>query len=95
MACTSVPHVIAWVSFFFLPVSAWCICRSDFAPALMALALMAWAGARIEAAARTEPALASDRWQRPLTALAHWVLPEATLRAGLIRARCAVQPVSA
>ncbi len=62
---------------------------------LMALALMAWAGARIEAAARTEPALASDRWQRPLTALAHWVLPEATLRAGLIRARCAVQPVSA
>lgn len=62
---------------------------------LMALALMAWAGARIEAAARTEPALATDRWQRPLTALAHWVLPEATLRAGLIRARCAVQPVSA
>ncbi|MFM8610364.1 MAG: acyl-CoA dehydrogenase family protein [Burkholderiaceae bacterium] len=62
---------------------------------LAALTLMAWAGARIEAASASSDALRSPRWTRPLQALQQWVLPEAGWRSSTIRARCAAQATPA
>lgn len=55
---------------------------------LTALTLMAWAGARIEAASAGSDTLRSPRWTRPLRALQQWVLPEAGWRSATIRTRC-------
>ena len=54
-----------------------------------AIALMGWAGARIEAAAQDAPETDAARWQAPLQALGHWVLPEFELRHGIIERRLA------
>ncbi|WP_137894709.1 acyl-CoA dehydrogenase family protein [Ramlibacter sp. 2FC] len=63
----------------------------------VALALLAWAWARIEAGvharltasdeAAADPAL-QTRWQAPAQALRHWVLPEFEMRLQIVRTRC-------
>jgi alkylation response protein AidB-like acyl-CoA dehydrogenase len=54
---------------------------------LVAMALLGWAGARMEgtlvAAASTDAA----RWQQPLLALQRWVMPEFAMRLGIITAQ--------
>ena len=50
---------------------------------LAALALLAWAWSRIDAAVAVADA---QRWQAPSQALRHWVLPEADMRASMIHA---------
>jgi hypothetical protein len=54
----------------------------------MAVALLAWAWSRIDAA--LTPALPdrATRWQAPSQALRHWVLPEFDMRVAIIQARC-------
>jgi len=54
----------------------------------MAVALLAWAWSRIDAA--LTPALPdrATRWQAPSEALRHWVLPEFDMRVAIIQARC-------
>jgi hypothetical protein len=51
---------------------------------LVAMALLGWAGARIEAAAPS----AADvlRWSQPQSALKRWVLPEFAMRLAIIEA---------
>ncbi|MGB3068143.1 MAG: acyl-CoA dehydrogenase family protein [Ottowia sp.] len=54
-----------------------------------AIALLGWAGARIEAVVQDLPALEAARWQTPLQALTHWVLPEFEWRRGIMERRLA------
>lgn len=56
---------------------------------LAALTLMAWAGTRMACGAGQHAALPLERWQRPLAALADWILPEGGWRARTIERRCA------
>jgi alkylation response protein AidB-like acyl-CoA dehydrogenase len=53
-----------------------------------ALALLAWAWARIEQTLAAEGADRARRWLPAARALRHWVLPEFDMRASIIRARC-------
>jgi hypothetical protein len=50
----------------------------------VAVALMGWAGARIAAALTPD---LQARWQQPLQALAHWILPEFDMRLAIIKVR--------
>ena len=54
---------------------------------LVAMALLAWASARIEAAAGTYQPAQATRWLPPQRALQRWVLPEFDLRHSLIEAQ--------
>jgi len=49
---------------------------------LMAMALLGWAGARIEASAPAD----AQRWTQPQSALKRWVLPEFAMRLAIIEA---------
>jgi hypothetical protein len=51
---------------------------------LVAIALLGWAGARIEAA--DAAATDSQRWSQPQSALKRWVLPEFAMRLAIIEA---------
>jgi hypothetical protein len=53
----------------------------------VAVALMGWAGARIQAALQPDTPDLQARWQRPLQALACWILPEFDMRLAIINAR--------
>ena len=53
-----------------------------------AVALLAWAWARIETALTPEVPDQATRWHAPAQALRHWVLPEFDMRAAIIRSRC-------
>jgi hypothetical protein len=53
-----------------------------------ALALLAWAWARIERTLAAEGADRARRWLPAARAMRHWVLPEFDMRASIIRARC-------
>ena len=54
----------------------------------VAMALLAWAWARIEAGLTPDVPELATRWQAPGQALRHWVLPEFDMRVGIIRTRC-------
>jgi hypothetical protein len=54
----------------------------------VAMALLAWAWARIEAGLTPDLPELATRWQAPAQALRHWVLPEFDMRVGIIKARC-------
>ncbi len=56
----------------------------------VALALLAWAWARIDAGLRTSSGqgLREPRWQAPAQALGHWVLPEFDMRLQIVLQRC-------
>ena len=56
----------------------------------VALALLAWAWARVEASLRTtaEQGQVDRRWQAPAQALRHWVLPEFDMRLQIVLQRC-------
>ena len=56
---------------------------------LVAMALLAWASARIEAAAETLSDAEALRWRPPQQALQRWVLPEFDLRCGIIEEQLA------
>jgi hypothetical protein len=49
---------------------------------LLAMALLGWAGARVEAA--TPSAADAQRWRQPQNALKRWVLPEFAMRLAII-----------
>jgi hypothetical protein len=51
---------------------------------LVAMALLGWAGARIEASAQS--AADTPRWSQPQSALKRWVLPEFSMRMAIIEA---------
>jgi len=51
------------------------------------VALMGWAGARVRAALTPDTPDLQARWQQPLAALAHWILPEFDMRLAIIKAR--------
>lgn len=51
----------------------------------VAIALLGWAGTRLEAAAASAPE--PERWLAPVRALRHWVLPEFDLRCAIIGQR--------
>jgi hypothetical protein len=53
-----------------------------------ALALLAWAWARIERTLAAEGADRARQWLPAARAMRHWVLPEFDMRASIIRARC-------
>jgi len=53
----------------------------------VAIALLGWAGARIEAAAGAAPD--PERWLAPVHALGHWVLPEFDMRCAIVGQRLA------
>ncbi|MFZ2308314.1 MAG: acyl-CoA dehydrogenase family protein [Rhodoferax sp.] len=53
----------------------------------VAVALMGWAGARIAAALTPDTPDLQPRWQQPLQALAHWILPEFDMRLAIIKVR--------
>ncbi len=53
----------------------------------VAVALMGWAGARIAAALTPDTPDLQVRWQQPLQALAHWILPEFDMRLAIIKVR--------
>jgi alkylation response protein AidB-like acyl-CoA dehydrogenase len=54
----------------------------------MAVALLAWAWSRIDAALTPAMPDLATRWQAPSQALRHWVLPEFDMRVAIIKARC-------
>ncbi|NTV85283.1 MAG: acyl-CoA dehydrogenase [Burkholderiaceae bacterium] len=54
----------------------------------MAVALLAWAWSRIEAALAPQTPDLASRWQAPAQALRHWVLPEFDMRVAIIKTRC-------
>ncbi len=54
---------------------------------LVAMALMGWAGARIEGALQGDPVGHAQRWATPQQALQRWVLPEFAMRLGIIEAQ--------
>ena len=54
----------------------------------MAVALLAWAWSRIEAALAPQTPDLATRWQAPAQALRHWVLPEFDMRVAIIKTRC-------
>ena len=53
-----------------------------------AIALLGWAGVRLEAAADTAPE--PQRWRAATQALGHWVLPEFDMRCAIIDQRLPV-----
>lgn len=53
---------------------------------LVVMALLGWAGARIEAALQTKPADNEQRWGQPQSALKRWVLPEFSMRLNIVEA---------
>ena len=54
----------------------------------MAVALLAWAWSRIDAALAPRTPELATRWQAPAQALRHWVLPEFDMRVAIIKTRC-------
>jgi alkylation response protein AidB-like acyl-CoA dehydrogenase len=54
----------------------------------VAVALLAWAWARVETALTPEAPDQATRWHAPAQALRHWVLPEFDMRVAIIKARC-------
>ena len=54
----------------------------------VAVALLAWAWSRIEAALAPQTPELASRWQAPAQALRHWVLPEFDMRVAIIKTRC-------
>ena len=57
---------------------------------LVAMALLGWAGARIEAAAATDAD--APRWSQPQSALKRWVLPEFAMRLAIVEAALEAKP---
>ena len=60
---------------------------------LVAMTLLGWAGARIEATAQSAPD--AHRWSLPQSALKRWVLPEFAMRLAIIKAALAANPAPA
>ena len=54
---------------------------------LVTMALLGWAGARIEATLQAGASADAQRWQVPLQAMRRWVLPEFAMRLGIIEAQ--------
>jgi hypothetical protein len=63
----------------------------------VALALLAWAGARMDASLRmtADQGQLNLRWQAPAQALRHWVLPEFDMRLQIVLQRCRSAATSA
>lgn len=57
---------------------------------LVAMALLGWAGARIEAAAASDAD--AQRWVQPQAALKRWVLPEFAMRLSIVEAALEAKP---
>ncbi len=75
-ACAQDPALAYWVA-------------DDYLRAV-ALALLAWAWARIDAGLRSSAnqEQLNPRWQAPAQALRHWVLPEFDMRMNIVLQRC-------
>ena len=63
----------------------------------VALALLAWAGARMDASLRTsaDQRQLNPRWEAPAQALRQWVLPEFDMRLHIVLQRCRIASASA